>query len=129
LMNGDRYKIFGVMPAGFHYPEKVDLWVPLLPSTEPQMQDRANHSMRALGRLKPGVGLREAQAEIAAVALQIQRETPLKYPANSGWGAILVPLREDLTGDVRPALREILAVVGLVLLMACANAASLRPVP
>ena len=127
LMNGDHYKIIGVMPAGFHYPEKVDLWVPLVPSADLLTTgSRSNHYLRGLARLKPGVRLREAQAEVEAVALQLQKETPVKYPANSGWGATLVPFQEDLTGDVRPALLKILAVVGLVLLMACANAASLQ---
>ncbi|MFL6258161.1 MAG: ABC transporter permease [Thermoanaerobaculia bacterium] len=124
LINRNRYTIIGIMPPGFRYPEKADLWVPL--GVDPaNLAGRGVHYLNALGRLKPGVSLRQAQADIDAVARQLQQDFPANYPRESGWGASLVPLQEELTGKARPALLILLVAVGLVLLVACANVANL----
>ncbi|HYG62451.1 MAG TPA: ABC transporter permease, partial [Thermoanaerobaculia bacterium] len=113
-VNGNRYTIIGIMPPGFRFPEKIDLWLPLrLDPANPGM--RGNHYLEALGQLKPGVTLSQAQAELDVIAQQLQKEFPMSYPADSGWGVNLIPLYEDMTGEVRPALLIFLAAVGLVL--------------
>jgi predicted permease len=125
MVNGNRYTVIGVMPPSFHYPEKVDLWVPLrLDPANPA--GRGNHYLSALALLKPGVDLRRAQADMTAAALHMQQDFPVFYPKESGWGVSLIPFYEDLTGGIRPALLIVLAAVGLVLLIACANVTSLQ---
>jgi putative ABC transport system permease protein len=126
VLNDNHYTIVGVMPESFRYLDNIDLWVPLRLDPASVTADRGNHYMRGLARLRPGVGLRQAQAEMSAVARQMQKEYPVNYASDSGWGVNLVPLREELTGKARPALLILLAAVGLVLLMACANVANLQ---
>ncbi|MBV8200196.1 MAG: ABC transporter permease [Acidobacteria bacterium] len=126
LLDGEHYTVIGVMPPDFRYPEKADLWVPLRLDPKSPNADRGNHYLRAFAQLKPGVDLRTAQAEMSAVASQMQQENPGLYQADSGWGVTIIPFHEELTGDVRPSLLIVLAAVGLVLLMACANVANLQ---
>jgi putative ABC transport system permease protein len=126
ILNGEHYTIIGVMPPEFRYPEKMDFWVPLRLDPKSPNADRGNHYLRVLAQLKPGVDLRQAQVQMSAVARQMQQENPALYQSDSGWGVSLIPFHEELTGDVRPALLIILAAVGLVLLMACANVANLQ---
>jgi putative ABC transport system permease protein len=125
VLNDNHYTVVGIMPRNFRYLNNVDLWVPLL--TPPEgIGDRGNHGLRALARLKPGVSLHQAQVQMSAVARQELKDHPDFYTEDSGWGVILVPLREELTGKARPALLILLAAVSLVLLMACANVANLQ---
>jgi predicted permease len=124
LINGNRYTVIGIMPPGFRYPEKAEVWVPLrLDPAAPS--PRGSHYLTALARLKPGVSRRQAQAEMSTIAHQLQQDFPVIYPRDSGWGVSLVPIQEDLTGKARPALLILLVAVGLVLLVACANVANL----
>jgi predicted permease len=126
-LNGHPFTVVGVMPPGFAYPSReTEVWLPLgLDSARPG--GRFSHYLSLLGRLKPGVSLAAAQDEMAAVARQIQAENQKDgyYPADSGWGAFVQPLRERIVGEVRPALLLLLGAVGFVLLIACANVANL----
>ncbi len=126
VLNGRRYTVIGVMPPNFRYPERTDVWVPLRMDPAHPDPDRGNHHLAALAQLKPGVALRTAQVEMSGIARQMVLDLPKDYPRDSGWGVSLTPFREELTGNVRPALLIVLVAVGLVLLMACANVANLQ---
>jgi len=121
-LDGAPYTVVGVMPAEFSYPPRTEMWTPLAP--EPQAAgDRAYRYLRVLGRLKAGVAISEARAEMNAIAARLAREYP---PSNRDDDAInLIPLREMITGNVRPALLVLFCAVGLVMLIASANVANL----
>ena len=124
-LDGESYAIVGVMPAHFSISIRdvmgSTIWVPLA-YTEAEKAVRANHNALAIGRLKPGVSVREGQTELEAIAARLERAYPQD---NAGWGATIVPLHELLVGDVRPFLLLLLGAVGLVLLIACANVGNL----
>jgi putative ABC transport system permease protein len=121
-LNGRSVTLVGIMPADFrfHTPED-ELWVPIAFSQEEQ-ENRSSHYLDVVARLKPGVTLSQAQAEMSTIAARLQQQ----YPAtNTDVGSEVVPLHEHLVGDVRPALLILLGAVGLVLLIACVNVANL----
>jgi putative ABC transport system permease protein len=125
------YTVVGVMPPGFQYPiqtDPVDFYVTIADDasnpdgTKPQTENRGSHSLQAIGRLKPGVTIEQAQADLAAIAGNLEK----KYPdSNSYFGVALEPLREELIGDVRTALYILFGAVVCVLLIANANVANL----
>ena len=120
-LDGDAYTVIGVMPASFAKPDSALLWVPLV-WTAQEKAVRGEHSMAAVARLKPGVTVQQAQAQLDAIAARIAEQ----YPADSaGWGAAVVPLREETVGDVRRPLLLLFGAVVFVLLIACANVANL----
>jgi len=120
-LDGDAYTVIGVMPPSFEKPASAALWVPLVWTAE-EKAVRGEHSMAAVARLKPGVTVQQAQAQLDTIAARIAKE----YPADAaGWGAALVPLREETVGDVRRPLLMLLGAVVFVLLIACANVANL----
>jgi putative ABC transport system permease protein len=121
VLDGASYTVIGVLPERFQYPYQAELWTPmgLDPNALPQRTQRA---IVGFGRLRPHVTLEQAQAELSTVAGRIAREFA---DSHSGWGADVKLMREELTGDVRPKLYALLAAVGFVLLIACANVASL----
>ncbi|MBI3665164.1 MAG: ABC transporter permease, partial [Acidobacteria bacterium] len=120
-LNGESFTVTGVMPAGFRFPTKeFELWAPL--ALDPNQLSRGAHYLVAFGRLKPGVSLTEAAEEMGIIAGRLAQEYP---QTNSGWGVNIVLLRQQLVGDIRPALLVLLGAVGFVLLIACANAANL----
>jgi predicted permease len=122
-LSGNRYTVVGVMPAGFALPESdVALYVSLRVAYPEAATQRGVHFMRTYWRLKPGVSRAQAQAAMAPVDERLARLYP---DEERGRHTQLVPLREWLTGDVRPALLVLFGAVGLVLLIACANFASL----
>jgi predicted permease len=127
LSNTD-YTIIGVIPAGFRYQSgnfhrDTQVFVPIGQWSAPIFQDRrAAMGMDAVGRLKPGVTLAQAQAEMDAVAGNLSRQYP---NADKGIGISLSSLKEDVVGSIRPFLLVLLAAVGFVLLIACANVANL----
>ncbi len=124
VLNGRKQLVVGVMPPGFAYPPgEVDLWVPIAIDTA--NLNSSAHYLSALARIKPGETFEQASAEFNNLALQQLQEYPDRYPQNAGWGGHLVRLHESLVGAVRPALLVLLAAVGLVLLVACANVANL----
>jgi putative ABC transport system permease protein len=120
-LNGQKYTVVGVLPARSGFPEWAKLWTPLAWTPE-ERAIRGIHDFAVLGRLKTGVPVEQAQAAMNALSVRLAQQ----YPAdNKGWGAIVIPLREDLVGDVRPALLVLLGAVAFVLLIACANVANL----
>ncbi|HEY4564718.1 MAG TPA: ABC transporter permease [Thermoanaerobaculia bacterium] len=126
-LGGHPYEVVGVMPQGFHFPSKeAQLWLPF--GFDPANPgERSAHYVSVLARLKPGVSLQQAQGEVSAIARQIQAENQKNgfYPAASGWGALVLPLKEDIVGEIRSALFVLLGAVSFVLLIACANVANL----
>jgi predicted permease len=120
-LNSRSYTVVGVMPAGFQFPQEVELWVPLAWDAQ-QRHVRSIHDSLVVARLKPGVSLEQAQAEMSTISSRLEQQYP---EDNKGWGARVIPLQEDLVGDARPALLVLFSAVGFVLLIACANVANL----
>ena len=121
LLNGAPYPVIGVLPAGFHPdPEAADVLLPMQADPESINQ---GHYLSVAGRLKPGVTRASAQAQVTAAGEQFRRDYPKWMDANEG--VAVVPMRDALVGDVRTALLVLSGAVGLVLLIACANVASL----
>ena len=120
-VNGENYSVVGVMPPNFKYPSNAELWTPLaLDTTE---ADRGNHYLTCIARLKPGVTIEAAQAQLATIAQRLEAEHPA---TNKGWGVRVVSLREELIDeDARTVLVALLGAVLFVLLIACANVANL----
>ncbi len=120
-LNGSPYVIAGVAEAGFRYPTDTELWAPLALSTN-MLALRGGRFLQVLGRLREGVGREQAQAEMTAIARRLSQEHP---KSNGGWGIRVVPLHEEIVGEVRPALLVLFATVAFVLLIACANVSNL----
>ncbi len=118
------YTVIGVMPRGFRFPvdAKCDYLMPVHPLVASQMKIRGAHFFRVIGRLQPGVTAGQARAEAVAIAARMEKQYP---NTNTDRSANVIPLHQDLTGDVRPALLVVLAAVFFVLLIACANVANL----
>jgi putative ABC transport system permease protein len=112
------HPIVGVMPAGFHFPGETNIWVPQTTS----QTSRTGHNFFAVARLKPHVSLEQAQAELTTIAARLEQQYP---DSNKGRGVTAVRLQEELVGDVRLTLYLLWGVVGVVLLIACANTATL----
>jgi putative ABC transport system permease protein len=123
-LNGGMWTVVGVMPAGFRFLQSVDhvdLWVPAMVRSTARTK-RAQHYLGVIARLKPGLSLDHAQAELDALA----RRMELQYPeTNAGLGIRLVPLRKQITGNIRPALLVLFGATAFVLLIACTNLANL----
>ena len=120
-LNSRPYNVVGVMPAGFEFPAEAELWVPLAWDAA-ERQTRSIHDYLVIARLKPGASLEQARAEMSTISSRLEQQYP---EANKGWGAAVIPLQEDIVGDVRPALLVLFSAVGFVLLIACANVANL----
>jgi predicted permease len=121
LLNGQKFTVIGVMPRGITFPERSDLWVPLGLSPT-QLATRDNHYLRVVARLKPGVELAQAQREMAALAAQLAHDYP---ETNTNLGVVVNSLRDQLVGDLKPALHAVAVAAGFVLLITCANLAGL----
>jgi putative ABC transport system permease protein len=120
-LGGELYTIVGVMPAGFSILDKdVDVWTPA--GFSAQHRTPQGRWLMVIARLKDGVTFSRAQDDMTRVAGQLTQMFP---NFDTGWTARVVPLKEQLTGDVRPALLVLLGAVGFVLLIACANVANL----
>jgi putative ABC transport system permease protein len=119
ILNGTSHTVIGVMPPGFTLPRKTDVWTPL--AVERARDMRTANEYHAIARLSPGVTLEQAQANMRAVSRAIARD----YPEVSGWSTDLITLQEEAVGSMRKPLLVLLAAVGLVLLIACANVANL----
>src|SRR5689334_23107998 len=119
-LNGVDRTVVGVMPISFTFPQKeTELWIPLALSPQ-RKQARNAISYKAVGRLKPGVTMAQARADMGAIGQRLDEQY-----FQSGYGANLVGLHEQETGKVRTALLVLLAAVAAVLLIACANVANL----
>jgi putative ABC transport system permease protein len=113
-----RFTIVGVMPRGFRFPDSADLWVPL--GMDPNGR-RSDYFLTAVGRLRPGVSVAEAHAEVAALMAQIKRA----HPPNNGWSGRVQPLRSVLSESYRTAIVLLFAAASLLLAIACANVSHL----
>src|SRR3984893_10953960 len=121
------FTVIGIIPGAFRTPfftTKQEVWIPLVqdPVFSTFMPQRGAHLLPVIGRLKPGVSVAQAQAEMDAISGRLAGEFPAE---NNGWTVRLVPLQKEIVGDVRTALLVLLGAVGLVLLIACANIANL----
>jgi predicted permease len=123
-LDGKSCVVVGVIPASFSfYTHARDIYEPIGQWNDPTFRDRkVSFGTQSIGRLKPGVTLQQAQADMDSIA----RNLAVAYPdADKGQGIALISLKENLTGDIRPFLFVLLAAVGFVLLIACANVANL----
>ena len=121
-LNQEKFAVIGVMPRGAQFlSRETELWVPAQFSKE-QLANHGSHFLQVVARLKAGVALQAANANLATIAAQIEKEHP---DSNAKVKAFAVPLREELAGDIRPAILMLLGAVGFVLLIACANVANL----
>jgi predicted permease len=132
-LDNDMYTIVGVMPAGFRHPgptldTDVEVWIATgfngLPFPVPAVRSQRTIPA-AIGRLKPGMTVAQAQARLDAYISQLSREYPTEYPAAAAWAVRLVPVKEDLVGPQRAELFLLLGAVGFVLVVACVNIANL----
>jgi|CZKS01.1.fsa_nt_gi putative ABC transport system permease protein len=122
-INGEPFTIAGVLPKDFRFPfaPQCDLLVPALLGPD-QLRYRGIHMFSGIARLKTGVTLQQARAEMALISKQLEQQYP---DSNVGHAANLIPLQEDLSGTIKPALLVLLGAVFLVVLIACANVANL----
>ena len=133
-ISGQPYEVVGILPQSFALPrevlplldgtEQTEIFLPL-PLASSAAQIRTNEDYNIVGKLKPGVSVAQAQAEMDTITARLRRDYPENYPPNGGLTFSIVPLREQVVGNVRLALLVLLASVGLVLLIACANVANL----
>ncbi len=134
MLNGQPFEIIGVLPASFSLPrevmptlggaEEAEILLPLpLAANAAELRNREDYNI--IGRLKPGVAIAQAQAEADAITARLRREHPDIYPPNGGLTFSIVPLRDQVVGDVRRSLFVLIGAVGFVLLIACANVANL----
>jgi predicted permease len=121
-LNGASYTVIGVLPPGGAYPTAGEFWMPLSLMDKESQTRRVGHTLDVLGRLKPGVELAEARADMQTIAARLARANPA---TNRNIGVLLTPLREQLVGSLRPAILTLLGCVVLVLCIACANVANL----
>jgi len=121
LLNGLNYQVVGVLPESVQFPRRdLDVWRPLIVESALR-QDRRPFWLNAIGRLKPGVTLAQAQAEMDSIARALRSE----HVVDRNLGVSLVGLKEDLVGSIRPALLVLSGAVALVLLICCASVAGM----
>jgi predicted permease len=133
-INGQPYEVVGILPQSFTLPrevlplldgtEQTEIFLPL-PLAASAAQIRTNEDYNIVGKLKPGVTVAQAQTEMDTLTARLRRDYPENYPPNGGLTFSIVPLLEQVVGNVRPALLVLLGSVGFVLLIACANVANL----
>ncbi|MGC9946641.1 MAG: ABC transporter permease [Bryobacteraceae bacterium] len=118
---GKSFRIAGVLPPRFHFPNGTDIWLPkgvVFPETE----SRSAHNYLVVGRLKPGASLEQAQAQMTAIGARLERQYK---DSNTGKSVAVTRMRDDMVGNVRVTLYLLLGAVAMVLLIACANVANL----
>lgn len=121
-LDGEEYAVIGVMSEQFQFPiSGSDLWVPLLLDNKVWVQ-RGAHFLSGVGRLKPGASLASAKADLNTIGARLAAQYPR---TNKGYSLGTMEFHQELVGDVKPALLILLASVGLVVLIACANIANL----
>jgi putative ABC transport system permease protein len=130
-LTGKKYEVIGIMPPGFDFPQnssvpdlgftaQTDLWIPLV-FDEDAAKDRRTLSLPVIARLKPGVTLPQAQADMSAIAANIDQQ----YKKSAGFGTTVMELREQMVGDYRLTLWVLLGTAAFVLVIACSNIANL----
>lgn len=119
-LEGQSYRVIGVMPAGFAFPDWAELWIPLAPDASAERDDKW---LDVIARLKPGVTVEQARADLGSIARRLEE----RYPdSNRTWGVRIVPFQEWLVGpQVTQTMLVLLGAVGLLLLMACVNVSNL----
>jgi putative ABC transport system permease protein len=123
-LNQQSFTVIGVLPASFTFPKGVDLWKPLLASMESRyVEDRSRTYLQAIGRLKPGVTVGQAEAELNTIIARVATQHPETQA--SGHRVVLTPLADHLFGNAKPALWALFVATGLLLLIAAANIANL----
>ncbi|HVY71520.1 MAG TPA: ABC transporter permease, partial [Verrucomicrobiae bacterium] len=120
-LNNQDYAVVGVLPSGFPLWQKGDFVIPR-GFTGDDVNQRGTHWIQVFGRLKPGETIGAAQAELSAIAKRLR---PLYPVYKKDWGVTLVPMHEEVTGQVKPTLLVLFCAVGCVLLIACCNVANL----
>jgi putative ABC transport system permease protein len=120
-LNGTPFTITGVMPKTFRRGTKIELWTPLA-FNEQQWANRGGHDLAMVARLKPGVTVAQAAVQVETLAHRLAEQYP---DTNKQWGALVIPILENNTRNVRTALFTLLGAVGVLLLIACANVANL----
>jgi predicted permease len=120
---GQPFKVIGVMPAGFDYPNKSELWIPS--GAFFKAGDRTAHNFHAIGRLKPGVRLELAREDVGAISRRLKQQFPSPFMAKD---AAVVSLERHIIGEVRQPLLMLFGAVGFLLLIVCVNAANLLTV-
>src|SRR5216683_6646269 len=120
-LDGHNVLVAGVMPRSFRFPDFAEMWTPMA-WTDKEKAVRGEHHSVVIARLKPGVDLKQAQVNMNTISSRLEQQYP---DDNKGWGAVVVPLHNDLVSDVRPALLVLLGAVAFVLLVACVNVANL----
>ena len=133
-LNGNDFTVVGVMPAGFSLSKEVmpavngiqnaDLLVPL-PMSDSARSNRGNEDFNIFAQLKPGISIAQAQSEMDVIAERMKQQYPANYPPEGGLTISVVPLLQQVVGDVSLALKILFGAVGFVLLIACANVANL----
>src|SRR5262249_38765407 len=123
-LNGTAHTVIGVLPAGFVFPFRdAEIAVPLSIESDPRRSDRGTGFLRVVARLKPGVSLLAAKADLDAIGARLRRS----YPDTNAkkLGVNLYRLDQEIVGDARALLLTLLGAVGLLLLVVCANIANL----
>jgi putative ABC transport system permease protein len=121
-LDGEPATLIGVLPAGFDFPGGSSVWLPVGTLSQRSLTDRISHQFWMLGRLRPGVSLSNAQAQLDA----LQRQSALDYPAtDASWRVSVRPLLDEFVGGVRTSMWVLFGAVGFVLLIVCSNVTSL----
>jgi putative ABC transport system permease protein len=128
-LNDKVHTVVGVLPPVPQYPEESNVYMPTsacpFRSAKAFIENRDSRMMEAFARVKPGVSIGEARADLATISDRLRSEYPKSYPEQMGYAAAASPLREELTHGARPTLLILLAAATFVLLIACANVANL----
>ncbi len=136
IADGRAFTIVGIMPASFEFPlplfnitgaqfgEQADIWQPIA-FTDREMKNRGSRSYAVIGRLQPKISPTQAQAEVETLVQGMRQRFPDNYPQNESFGATLFPLQEQVVGPMKPLLLILSGAVALVLLIACANLATM----
>jgi putative ABC transport system permease protein len=120
-LNGEEHVVIGVMPEWFKFSLRSDVWMPI-DMSQKNLGPRGSHSYYAMGRIKPGVSVEAARADLLTVSKRLEKQYP---DNNEKVESIVVPLKEQITGSSKPQLLVLLIAVAAVLLVACVNVANL----
>jgi putative ABC transport system permease protein len=124
ILDGQAHAIVGIVPPGMRFPSRLtDVWLPLGLFVDTFPADRGTHpGLTVIGKLKPGVSLEQANANMDAIARRLEKQYPM---LNTDHTAVILPYYEQIVQNIRPALLTLIGAVGFVLLIGCANLANL----